>query len=134
MFKVLENFYSNHTQPNCNFKPMNLGNNLYHTQYNPESYKKVDVVFQPMNQIKATSYIALIEEEEVVHIDANLLPSSDIELPVGVISPEVSTDDDSSKKSNTFSVGDDVVNNFFVGSITVVGLFILFSFLQKHNK
>lgn len=125
MFTVLENFYSNHASCNSAVKPMNLGNNPHHTSYTADSYKKVDVVFQPVRNIDDSEYVALVEDE--TDIMRHIKNDHKIDYPVGI-------EDGSNKDYDMFSVGDDSINNFFIGSITVVGLFILFSFLQKHNK
>lgn len=117
MFKAIENFYSNHTQ--SNITPMNLGNKLYQSPYTPVTYKNVNVVFQPMKHKEDADYVAIIDEEPVT-IHNDLIEKPEFIAPVEDV--------------NMFSIGDDVINNFFVGSVTVVGLFVLFSFLQKHNK
>jgi hypothetical protein len=40
-------------------------------------------------------------------------------------------DSSENSKRGIFSIGDSYVNTFYVGSITVVGLFILFRMMQK---
>jgi len=41
------------------------------------------------------------------------------------------TDDDDDEKNGRFNFINDPINSFFIGSITVVGLFVLFRLLQK---
>jgi GTPase len=45
--------------------------------------------------------------------------------------PTPNEDDDENAKRNIFVLGNDPVNVFYIGSITVVGLYILFRILSK---
>jgi hypothetical protein len=42
-----------------------------------------------------------------------------------------SVDDAYGRHMNRFSVGDDKISQFFIGSFTVVGLFVLYRFMHK---
>jgi hypothetical protein len=68
------------------------------------------VVFQQLG----SSYDAFIDNED----------SSDDEV-------DTSSNTVERKEVNIYSFGKDPVNQFFIGSVTVVGLFLLYRFLQK---
>ena len=49
-----------------------------------------------------------------------------------LLSMETHPDPDDGKKNRSiFSIGDNYINTFYIGSVTVVGLFILFRMMQK---
>lgn len=89
---------------------------LNSNKYNSTNKKNVDVVFQP----NGDSYNAYVDYDigydiSHIHIDVK-------EDPV-----------ESEKKPDMFSIGSNTINHFFIGSMTVVGLFVLYRILQKNK-
>jgi hypothetical protein len=51
--------------------------------------------------------------------------------PLTMLSPESIDEDDEDETLDMFSLGGDSIKTFYIGSITVVGLFILYRMLTK---
>jgi hypothetical protein len=113
------------------------------TLYKPTIIKRPDITLRPMKQSKGNvHYVALIESEGSVLIEkSDTEDTSDIDE-----NEEVETDDEysesrnkrsvyplvnSSSYNNIFSLGDDPIKSFYVGSVTVIGLYILYKMLTK---
>ena len=86
----------------------------------------INVVFQPNG-----SFFSLLMDtkENKLNDDYGFIDISDNNESDEMV--ELSQDDDN--KNGKFNFMKDPVNSFFVGSITVVGLFVLFRFLQKNK-
>ena len=113
------------------------------TLYKPTIIKRPDITLRPMKQsIGNVHYVALIESEGSVLIEkSDMEDTSDIDEK-----EEVESDDEysesrnkrsvyplvnSSSYNNIFSLGDDPIKSFYVGSVTVIGLYILYKMLTK---
>lgn len=129
MFRAIENFYSNYSKPN-NCKPLITGRYSNATAYKPSINHKIDVVFTPVSFNGDLDYVAAVEDS---YFNSDILEA---EYSEPLITPVIAVvgKKQTSETPNIFSVGDDNINNLFIGSITVVGLFVLFSLLQKHGK
>ena len=104
------------------------------TFYKPNVVPKQDVTFRPLkNESGNLQYIALMETDETLIINeedrtensefSELYDKKEIYVPLEATSPPPSTD--------PFSLGNDPIKLFYVGSVTVVGLFILYRILNK---
>jgi hypothetical protein len=100
------------------------------TPFTPSNSGIMDVSFLPVKNTTGTvNYVALIENEN---------EKAKISIPKELI-VEDETDDscsDDSNKNNTktvdiFDLENDYVKTFYIGSITVVGLYILYRILDK---
>lgn len=84
---------------------------------------QTNVVFK---QTTPTNYIALMEtKEKEKPLFKQLYESGNI------YSEEVEDLATSKPKPNPFSLGKDPINTFYIGSVTVVGLLILYKILTK---
>ena len=106
------------------------------TLYQPTKVQKADVTFRPIKQSSGNMhYVALIEKDGATIIDdseddddhtddesTELYEKNEIYAPLVTSKPP---------KTNIFSLGPDPIKNFYIGSITVVGLFILYRIITK---
>ena len=110
-------------------------------EYQPTTIQKMDVGFRPIVQPEGkVQYVAIIETGEDLIVDDSsdsesesknhneLYENEKIYAPL-VNSPNNCQDD--SNKPDMFSLGNDPIKTFYIGSITVVGLFILYRILTK---
>jgi hypothetical protein len=90
---------------------------LKSNEYNSSNNKSLDVVFQP----NGDSYHTLVDDD--IGYDISNIPrkSSNDNM--------IESDDKSSY--DVFHIGDNPINQFFIASVTVVGLFVLYRMLQK---
>jgi hypothetical protein len=107
------------------------------TLYKPSITPKTNVTFKPVKQSKGNvNYVAFIESESTVIIedaDADTDSDSDTDSPdelyeKGKIYSPLAT---SESANQIFSLGDDPIKSFYIGSVTIVGLFILYKMLIK---
>ena len=107
-------------------------------EYQPTTIQPSAINFRPIKQQPEGSvqYVAIIEtgEELVIRPDSESDSESEAETheelyeqgkvyaPL-VVSPK--------KTPDIFSIGEDPIKTFYIGSITVVGLFILYRMLSK---
>jgi len=100
-------------------------------EYNSDKKKPAYVVFQP----NGDSYNALADYD--IGYDISNTPFSERKNRPNAnedCSSETGSDDGSEKKTkNIFHIGPNPINQFFIGSVTVVGLFILYRFLHKNK-
>lgn len=99
--------------------------------YIPSTIGTLDVYFHPIKNPSGTvNYVALVEkDDENVVIPSNMVLDND----------DISDDENESVneyekttgKNDIFSLDNDYINTFYIGSITVVGLYILFRILDK---
>jgi hypothetical protein len=107
--------------------------------YKPTTKPKMDVSFvQVKQQNGMKNYIALVDDDENVGlpIDESETVNSGTEFSKlykkGEIYATPTPDEDEDEKiSDIFSLGNDPVKVFYIGSITVVGLYILYRILSK---
>ena len=94
--------------------------------YTPSNSGSMDVSFHPLKNTTGTvNYVALIENEN--------------EKSKIVIPKELKVEDDDCAYSNNtimntndiFNLDNDYIKTFYIGSITVVGLYILYRILDK---
>jgi hypothetical protein len=98
--------------------------------YTPSNSGIMDVSFLPIKNATGTvNYVALIENENEkakISIPKELVVEDDI---------DDSCSDDSNKNNtktiDIFDLENDYVKTFYIGSITVVGLYILYRILNK---
>jgi len=116
------------------------------TLYTPSTVPKTNITFRPVKQSKGNvHYVAFVESEGTVIIEDSDASKTGAES--GDEPDDDSSDDDSdelykkgkiysplatSESANQiFSLGDDPIKSFYIGSVTVVGLFILYRMLIK---
>jgi len=103
-----------------------LASSLYGEKYTTDDKKNnINVVFQPNG-----SFFSLFMDtkENKLNKDYGFVDISHNNNEWIALS-----DDDDNNKNGKFNFIKDPVNSFFIGSITVVGLFVLFRFLQKNK-
>lgn len=93
--------------------------------YYPSTTNKMDVSFHPVkNESGTQNYIALIENDnENVKIPLNMKINDSFD--------SVDSVDLFDYKKDEFNLDNDYIKTFYIGSITVVGLYILFRILDK---
>ena len=95
-----------------------LASSLNSEKYTVEN-KKTNVVFEPTGNF----FAPLADNNGYANYDTSNNDDED----------EDEEDDDTDKKKGRFQFINDPINTFFIGSITVVGLFVLFRMLQKNK-
>jgi hypothetical protein len=99
---------------------------------------KQDVVFQPIKTLDGPSvnYIAIMESKEVIHSNSD--SDNEDEPPFTKMYNERNIYSNPSLAQtqppptpDPFSLGKDPIKTFYIGSITVVGLYILYKILNK---
>lgn len=92
------------------------------TPFQPTKIPKMDVSFRPLTQPGgSTQYVAIIEtEEELVIKDDDCLEEEEEEHGAATREPK-----------DPFSLGGDPIKTFYVGSITVLGLYLLYKILNR---
>ena len=115
------------------------------TLYTPSTVPKTNITFRPVKQSKGNvHYVAFVESEGAVIIedsDASKTGAESDDEPdnepdndpdelykKGKIYSPLAT---SESANQIFSLGDDPIKSFYIGSVTVVGLFILYRMLIK---
>jgi len=94
---------------------------------------KQDVVFQPAGG-PSFNYIAVIETEEINHSDSDHEdepPFKQLYNDRQIYSNPTLVQAGSPPMPDPFSLGKDPIKTFYIGSITVVGLYILYKILNK---
>ena len=77
------------------------------------------------------NYITILDSEEEAVVP-DYMHMDEVDNANQLLSMETHPDPDDDKKNrNIFSIGDNYINTFYVGSVTIVGLFILFRMMQK---
>jgi hypothetical protein len=97
------------------------------TSFQPTNFPKLDVTFRPLTQPGGNKqYVALIEtEEELVIKDDESVGCQEEEYKADTIyAPTI-------KPEDPFSLGGDPIKTFYVGSITVLGLYLLYKILNS---
>lgn len=98
---------------NCRYKPTSLPKNM-------------DVEFIPMKNASGNAaYVAVLESKEEYVIDGNQRGFTELYKDNEIYAQDDTDPDD------PYSLGNDPIKIFYIGSITVVGLFILFRILSK---
>lgn len=96
--------------------------------YSSSNLNSMDVSFHPiMNDSGTPNYIALIDDNHYYHNDNIKIPSN-----IKINDSVDSVDSVNSVNSlDVFHLENDYIKTFYIGSITVVGLYILFRILDK---
>jgi len=96
--------------------------------YIPSTIGTLDVYFHPIKNPSGTvNYVALVEKD-----DENVVIPSNMVLDKDDISDEIESEyEKTTEKNDIFSLDNDYIKTFYIGSITVVGLYILFRILDK---
>jgi len=93
------------------------------TPYEPADPNPLNVVFLPVMSDNESKYITAVSDNTKNEIRVkNMIPYS--EIPVGEQQEE-------KKPISMFDIGANPVASFYIGSVTVVGLYILFRLLHK---
>ena len=102
----------------------NKGNSYY-----PSNVNAMDVSFRPIKNDSGTEhYIALIENDyENVKIPSNMKINDSYDS----LDSFNSHDYEKSSQNDIYNLNNDYIKTFYIGSITVVGLYILFRILDK---
>ena len=116
----------------------NLGksNTINATSFRPTPKPAIDITFKPVqNPAGNMNFVPIVEtdDESISKINTKGLLVSELNKkePLTMLSPESIDEDDEDKNPDLFSLGDDPIKTFYIGSITVVGLFILYRMLTK---
>jgi len=91
------------------------------TPFQPTNIPKMDVSFRPLTQPGgSTQYVAIIETEEEL-----VIKDDDCE--------EEEEEDNTATRElkDPFSLGGDPIKTFYVGSITILGLYLLYKILNR---
>jgi len=97
------------------------------SSYTPSNSGTMDVSFHPIKNTSGTvNYVALIENEnEKAKI---IIPK---EMAIEDEKDDSCSDDANTKTIDIFDLENDYVKTFYIGSITVVGLYIIYRILDK---
>ena len=122
----------------------NLGKpNLLNRQaFTPKQNPALDILFKPIkNPAGNVNYVPLVSTEEDKDKDKDEDDSEFVSIPSETVEPVIQEEmttcaapdagDDNKNPNNIFSLGGDPIKTFYIGSITVVGLFILYRMLTK---
>lgn len=110
------------------------------TPYKSSITETMNISFNPIEQPNGNkTLVALIDQDENIGLPIESeCTVADTEFSKlykkGEIyaTPTPDTDDEDDRKyNNIFSLGNDPINVFYIGSVTVVGLYILFRILSK---
>lgn len=111
------------------------------TPYKSSMIPKMDVSFKPIQQANGNkTLVALVDEDGDIGLPIDSeCTIADTEFSklykkgeiYATPTPDADDDDNDKKYRNVFSLGNDPVNVFYIGSVTVVGLYILFRILSK---
>lgn len=102
------------------------------TPFQPTSFPKMDVTFRPLTQPAGnTQYVALIETEEELVIKDDSVGCQNDEYKANTIYAPTTTPAES---KDPFSLGGDPIKTFYVGSVTVLGLYLLYRMLNRVGK
>lgn len=107
MFNNLEN---RHTSFSCSEKPMGIS-------------------FLPVKNVNGNFNYTPVLNTLSMKSDATELKYKTASIPTPVFA--LPPDDDNRRRPDIYSIGDDMIKTFYVGSVTIVGLFILYRILQK---
>jgi len=94
-------------------------------RYEPKDPNPLNVVFLPIMKQNNVDYVTTVTDdahdvksiENVVHEKQKQIAAFD--------------DEDPNDKPNIFNIGKNKMANFYIGSVTIVGLYILFRLLHK---
>jgi hypothetical protein len=106
-----------------------LASSLNTEKYKSDNSKNnIDVVFQPTG-----SFFSLLMDTKTkkTENDYGLFDISSENTQLLALSSD--DDDEDKTKKDVFKFMKDPVNSFFIGSITVVGLYVLFKLLNKNK-
>ena len=97
--------------------------------YTPSTTSTINVSFRPMkNTTGNMNYIALIENDnENIIIPPDMKGDNEYEDSYS----DTITDNINTNTNDIFYMNNDYVKTFYIGSITVVGLYILFRILDR---
>ena len=93
---------------------------LKSNNYESANNKTMDVVFQP----NGDSYNAIVDYEIGYDIsNLNMNKDNSMNMP-SELNPET---------EETYDIFDNTINHFFIGSMTILGLFMVYRMLQKNK-
>ena len=96
--------------------------------YTPSNSGIMDVSFLPIKNTSGNvNYVALIENENE---KAKIVIPKEMEV-IDDESEDTCSDNSNTKTTDIFDLENDYVKTFYIGSITVVGLYILYRILDK---
>ena len=102
--------------------------------YTPSNTGIMDVSFHPIKNTTGTvNYVALVENE---NDKLKIMIPKDMQVEDDIEEEEEASSDNSNMKIKTndiFDLENDYVKTFYIGSITVVGLYILYRILDKRK-
>jgi hypothetical protein len=99
------------------------------TPFQPTKIPKMDVSFRPLTQPGgSTQYVAIIETEEKL-----IIKDDDCQEEEEEEEEEEKEEDntDTRELKDPFSLGGDPIKTFYVGSITILGLYLLYKILNR---
>lgn len=106
------------------------------TPYKPTTVNKMEVSFKPIQQPGGNNtYIALVDDSDDIGLpidtDCTIEDTEFSKLYKKGKIYTTPTPSDNDDDNDRFSLGNDPIKVFYIGSITVVGLYILFRILSK---
>jgi hypothetical protein len=101
------------------------------SSYTPSKNSQMDVSFRPLTQPSGVvQYVALIESEETLR-ESEYTSECDCNGKCDGTCKSEKALATTPKKPDIFSLGKDPIKTFYIGSVTVLGLFILYRILNK---
>lgn len=97
--------------------------------YEPKEINPLNVVFLPVVKSTGMEFVAAAtnDKDDIIRVE-NLAPPSSFSQVSAFDSPD---DEDDENKYGRFDLGKDGMATFYIGSVTVIGLYILFRLLHK---
>ena len=96
--------------------------------YKNSNQNKMDVVFKPDTSNNFLSILSLKMGGDGIGYNLN---NSDSDSDCGSQTDISGKEQEKKEEKSIYSIGKSPVNGFFIGSVTVLGLFLLFRLLQK---
>jgi|UniRef100_A0A6C0E1I8 hypothetical protein len=100
--------------------------------YTPTTVPKTSVLLKPVKHRMGNMNYVAVADPDSTERGMSIREFMTKYDPADSKAPEDDDDaHDKKKERNLFSLGEDGINTFYIGSITVVGLFILYRFINK---
>ena len=106
----------------------NLGN---YSTFQPSVQNKVDVAFQPDSSSGFLSIFSLNMGGNGIGYDLSNGSKNDNDDDDDESDTEDISGNNSKKEKPIYSIGTNPINGFFIGSVTVLGLFVLYRLFKK---
>jgi len=105
---------------------------LGQTPYKESMESQTDVTIRPVLDNGSINYITISDNDNKKDEIVVNEPPSYMFSPI-LLKTNNNDNNDNNEKKDIFSIDDNMITKFYVGSITVVGLYILFRLLNKNK-